>query len=483
MPTLRPTLAAALATHHHRRRLEAAVRLVGGGALSLAGARVLADGSLGAAGLVALVGLGVTAWTTLRHWRAGGRTPDDLVRAVDTTGHTADLITTAWCIETDRSRGSDALGDAILAEAHTRLPELLPAAEVPLRVPRAGVVSLLVAVALLFVPRAAPPPDAPAPVVDETWTDDTPAHVDPTHPSPPGPSPEAPATAASPPSATTDRAQSSGADQRSSGGAETTDADGISGGAGDRAADGDLAATEADGDATSGAGASDGVAREAGTSGASGTDTTPAPQGGPRSGTGPSVDVADDAPIAEEDGNTTGMVGQTAAETDAVRSDAETMHLEAGTPDDRDAQTRDVAGTLDLNSSAPRFFDATETEDAEQDGKGGAGGWTIGLSQPGEGGVNDASGSTWRTEAGIEDPPDWTDAPSEWVDAAWQDSPAGVVRRVKNGQAGGAGSTDYAEAWHRYAAVAESDSTRPTVPPGRLELVRQYFIAIAPTEP
>jgi hypothetical protein len=189
-----------------------------------------------------------------------------------------------------------------------------------------------------------------------------------------------------------------------------------------------------------------------------------------------------DAPGTGEDGNTTGMVDQTDAKTDTVRSDAETMHLQGDVPDDRDAQTRDVAGTLDIQGDGPKFFDATEESDGEENGKGGAGGWTVGLSQPGEGGVNDASGSTWKTEAGLEDPPDWENAPTEWVDAAWQDSPAGVVRRVKNGQAGGSGSAAYTEAWHRYAAVAEADSTTADLAPGRRALVQQYFLAIAPTE-
>jgi hypothetical protein len=57
-----------------------------------------------------------------------------------------------------------------------------------------------------------------------------------------------------------------------------------------------------------------------------------------------------------------------------------------------------------------------------------------------------------------------------------------VIRRVKDGQVGGSGSTNYAEAWLRYAAVAEEDSARPHIPPGRRDLVRQYFLAIAPKE-
>ena len=44
------------------------------------------------------------------------------------------------------------------------------------------------------------------------------------------------------------------------------------------------------------------------------------------------------------------------------------------------------------------------------------------------------------------------------------------------------GGAAYAAAWHRYAAVAEADSTTAALAPGRRALVQQYFLAIAPTE-
>ena len=481
MPSVLPPLQDAVATHARRRAVEAALRLAGGVLVAGMLARALEPRATGVGIGAAMLVAGGVAWWARHRWLRQVRTRSIVAQLVDTAGQTADLVRTAYFIETGRSRGADALGTAIVEEAAEVLPGLLPAVDAPVRLPRMLPVALALAALLWFVPApsvqtVAPTPGAvvvtpgdPDAALPAASPDDAPAELD-----------EASLAAR----VSEDGSKSSGADQRSSGGAESTDAEGISGQSGDRAADGAADATEATGEASTGAGASEGTAREAGTSGVAGTEAGSGADRAPGE-LGPGAKAPPEEGSTETDaadGNTTGMVDQTAAVQDAVRSTADTIELQEGTPDDQDAQTRSVAGTLDLSSDRPQFFDATEESDDEQDGKGGAGGWTIGLSQPGEGGVNDASGSTFRTEAGIEDPPDWTDAPSEWVDAAWQDSPAGIIRRVNDGQVSGSGSTNYAAAWHRYAAVAEADTTRPAVSPGRSALIRQYFLAIAPSE-
>ncbi len=422
---------------------------------------------------------------SFREWRSTHRSLDDIAHVIDERGHTHDLIRTALCIETGRSVGSDALAASILADAERVLPGVVHHADTPVRVPRSVwallAVALVVAVLVVLLPAPGP---GQGPEQARASPDAGAAEVTAAAPSLDGQRPptEAPASSGASDRATSESAVAAGRDLTSNGGAETLTSPGLTGGAGDRAAGGTAEAATASGDPTAGTGGASGDARAGGSAGvADGTSSTSSAERAP-TGSGDAVTPTQDVQGSGEDGNTTGMVDQTEARTDAVQSNADTLTLQEGTPDDHDAQTRAVAGTLELNSSRPQFFDATEEADSEQDGKGGAGGWTIGLSQPGEGGVNDATGSTWKTEAGLPDPPDWTDAPAEWVDAAWQDSPAGVVRRVQSGQAGGGGSMPYAEAWHRYAAVAEADTSAAELGPGRQALIRQYFLAIAPSE-
>jgi len=481
MKSVLTTLQHVAQTHARRRRSEALLRCGMGLMVSLATGLACLPWSPLLATLLGIAGLLATGGYTRQRWTEQVRSLDDMARLLDAYGQTADLTRTALYIALDRSQGSTSLASAIATEAQEALPALLPAIDVPFRVPRLVPAGLVAIGALWLLPTSAPPAHHAETDALPTGSSPLPRPVLQTTTTKPEPAPTAPGSSA--PAASSSETAASGTDQQASGGAETVEAQGIQGGSGNRAAAGDAEATQADGQSSSGEGNSSGAAREAGTSGVSGEiGTAGSPSAAKAGRRGPETTTDGDALRADLDGNTTGMVGQTAAVQDAVQSDAETLRLTEETPDDLDAQTRSVAGTLDLSSDKPQFFDADESSDGEMNGKGGAGGWTVGLSQPGEGGINDASGSSWRTEAGIEDPPDWTEAPSEWVEAAWQDSPAGVVRRVKDGQVGGAGSTDYAAAWTRYAAVAESDSVAPEVPPGRHALIRQYFLAIAPPE-
>jgi len=423
--------------------------------------------------------VGAWAWKVRRDVMASCRTPGDTARAVDRAGNTQELLRTALSVEAGTASGDPVLAAQVLRDARARLAELAPLADRPFRVPREGVGALMMGIALCFVPL---PTAAEAPIARGGGLGpqaDTPAAARTT------PRPLRVAFTDTPTAGeATDAASSSGSgDRASQGGAATGLSAGTAGSQGQTAASGDAASAQAEGGATPLTGSTGGRAREAGTAGTD--ELAQNSDGGSRGPTGEGDDAPEqsDTPVADQDGRTMqSPVEQTAAETDAVRSDAETMGLASETPDDGDAKTRDVAGTLDVRTDGPQFFDAEEKADDEQDGKGGAGGWTVGLSQPGRGGVNDASGSTWRTEAGLDNPPDWTDAPSEWVDAAWQDSPAGVIRRVRGGEAGGRGTAEYQAAWHRYAAIAESDAAFDEVPAGRRDLARAYFLAIAPSE-
>lgn len=479
-PSVRTLLSAAIAEHRRSRRIEAVLRGVGG-TLPAVAVGVLVAAGQPMLGWAVAVGGAAVAWGLAWHaYRAARITPDDLARAIDRSARHADLVHTAYCIETGRSSGAPALGAHVVRQALDTLPPLLVDARRPFRLPRRLPAGIVVAAAVWMWPRTVPtgPAVVSAPV-RPLGSDETAAIA----PAPSVPDAPAPAGASASEQTSTQSGGAAGTDRPSSGGAEVASDAGTEGGKGGAGASGSAEATAASGESPGDGATSGGEARDAGTSGVTGAPPSEgegSEAGGPsRAGAPTTPEDADAAPAGP---GTTGMVDGVGAETDAVRSDAETMSVSGATPDDTDAQTRDVAGTLDLQTSGPQFFDATETADAEQDGKGGAGGWTIGLSQPGEGGVNDASGSTWRTEAGVADPPDWTDAPADWVDAAWQDSPAGVIRRVRDGQAGGSGSADYTAAWQRYAAVAEAASAPDTVPPGRRALVRQYFLAIAPSE-
>jgi len=471
-----------MALDDRRRSSEGLVLWLGGTAVWVALTRIAAGWTplslvpVAAGSVMGLVGLGWFVWAGVRSRR---RDLDQTARAVDQAGHTRELLRTALSIEAGSASGDAGLAEDTLHQATSKLSTLAPLADRPVRVPPAGIAGLVVGAALAFVPmppvESIPAASTPGTAPRSATAPAASARVD---------APAGTVDEAQPGGQTTADATPSGSgDRTSQGGARSGQSDGTTGSQGQSAASGEAVGAEADGAASAGVGSSGGEARDAGTSG---TEEQGAISAGGPSGPREEADAADaeaDAPVASEDGRSmSSPVGQTAAETDAVRSDQATLGMSGDTPDDQDAQTRDVAGTLGMPLDGPQFFDAEEEADGEQDGKGGAGGWTVGLSQPGRGGVNDASGSTWRTEAGLDDPPDWTDAPTEWVDAAWQDSPAGVIRRVRGGEAGGAGSAAYQEAWHRYAAVAEADAAADEVPAGRRDLVRAYFLAIAPPE-
>ncbi|HCH65308.1 MAG: hypothetical protein CL927_02300 [Deltaproteobacteria bacterium] len=479
---LRSPLARLQRIHERRRLLELFVRLFSGlGVGAMAGVALWPWTH--AASLVAATGIiAYSAFVGRRIYLASRSSLDDIARLIDGKGETHDLIRTALCIITGRSVGSTALAEAIVAEAITRLPTVEHHADTPFRLPRSLPPALALMGLLWFVPSPESPLPTPSLFTEVTKEDPS---VDANASLPRKPEAQRPDPTQGEAGARSERAATaSGRDQTSSGGAETTSMEGLAGGAGDRAADGDVDAAEAEGAPAEGSGASSNTARAAGTSGVdagSASSSAETPEAGQRS-RAESLLPPEDAAGSGADRNTTGTVDQTKSVDDSVRSEQETITVADAVVDDRDAQTRAVAGTLDVQSDNPQFYDADEQSDGELNGDGGAGGWTVGLSQTGEGGVNDASGSTWKTEAGLADPPDWSDAPAEWVDAAWQDAPAGVVRRVKNGQSGGAGSAAYMAAWHRYAAVAESDTTTKTLSAGRRSLIRQYFIAIAPTE-
>lgn len=451
------------------RALGLVVLVVGIGVL---GSRFLPAWATAAAAATAIA---AGAWHTRHTFTRSIRSAHHIARAVEGQ---RELLRTAMSIEAGTAAGGEHHHAAILAEAGRDVERLTKAAVAPTERPRELLpllgTGLLLTILGLFIPvqlptaeptlAAAPhTPDAPAP-----------------------PAPEAvPDTVAVAP--TSDGQQSARGLQEGGSGSQSPTAGTASGtGAGAQGAAGQSAAGDAPGaeaDATSrsestGTAQADARAGSATTTGAQGDTTRP-----PESAASRTTTDRSDAAAPTEEAPTLGIDGVelTRATNDTVVHNGEVLHLTEDDLEGPPAETRSVAGTLDIQSDRMAGF-AEDDEDVEdgEEGEDGKGGWTVGLSQPGQGGVNDASGSTWRTEAAVPPPEDLDQAPTEWVDAAWQEGPDGVVRRVEGGDAGGRASLDYQEAWLQYSAVAEAQTSDTRVPPGRQDYVKRYFLAIAP---
>lgn len=417
----------------------------------------------------------------IREWQRykTARTPLQLARHLDQTAGLRDVFQTALSVESGTATGAADFQAVACADALTHLQDAALYAVPPFRYPKAAVTSALVAIGIAVA-----------------WPN-SPAHPESARIAYPAPSPAGlPATeSASPADAQTPAALSSadarseagagsgGGDRRSAGGADEATRAGVQAKAGTGVGSGDAAAT-AEGEATAMAGQSGGGVQ----SGSGQVDDRFQTESLAASRSqGPSPDIARPTASPDQpDEDRAGMamespVAGTAAVQSNERSTATMLAVPEGTTPDIDAQTRETVGLISLDKDAPAFFSETEEAKTEQDEDGGAGGWTVGLSQPGRGGVNDAAGSTFQTDQSPVTPPEG-EVPADWIEAAWRDSPAGVLRRVHGGQAGGNGSLPYAEVWTRYAAVAEASTSLPSLPDGRRELVRRYFLSIAPKD-